>query len=74
MTRDAWLRLAKNVGEIGHGEFGLRQQRQDAQTRLLARSLQGAVQGIETQAIRTHGASNAGAMGMFPLHKDIFIR
>ena len=49
MPRDARLRLAQNVGEVGDGQFGLGEQRQHAQARLLARGLEGRVEGIETE-------------------------
>ena len=42
MARDARLRLAQDVGEVGDGQFGLGQQRQDAQARFLAGRLEGA--------------------------------
>ena len=47
MPGDARLRLAQNVGEVGDGQFGLGQQRDDAQPRLLAGGLEGAVEGGE---------------------------
>ena len=50
MARDARLRLAQNVGEVGDGELGLGQQRQHAQARLLAGRLERGVEGIETEA------------------------
>ena len=37
MARDARLRLAQDVGEVGDGELGLGEQREDAQPRRLAR-------------------------------------
>ncbi len=49
MARDARLRLAQDVGEVGDGQFGLGQQRQHAQPRLLARRLERRVEGIETE-------------------------
>ena len=49
MARDARLRLAQDVGEVGNGQLGLRQQRQHAQPRLLAGRLEGGVEGIETE-------------------------
>ena len=58
MARDARLRLAQDVGEVGDGQLGLAQQRQHAQARLLARRLQRRVEGLETElAACTHGAS-----------------
>ena len=44
MARDARLRLAQDVGEIGDRQFGLGQQREDAQARLLAGGLERAVE------------------------------
>ena len=56
VARDARLRLAQDLGEIGHGQFGLGQQRQDAQARFLAGRLERAVEGVERQVGRTaHG-------------------
>ena len=42
VARDARLRLAEDVGQIGHGQFALGEQRQDAQARLLGGGPQGA--------------------------------
>ena len=42
MARDARLRLAEDVGQIGHGQLALGEQRQDAQARLLGGGPQGA--------------------------------
>ena len=52
MARDARLRLAQDVGEVGDGQLGLGEQRQDAQPRLLAGRLEGGIEGIETEAGR----------------------
>ena len=49
MPRDARLRLPQNVGEVGHRQLGLGQQRHDAQPRLFAGGLQRAVEGGEWQ-------------------------
>ncbi len=49
MARDARLRLAQDVGEVGDRQFGFGEQRQHAQARLLARGLEGRVEGIETE-------------------------
>ena len=49
MARDARLRLAQDVGEVGDGQLGLGQQRQHAQARLLAGRLEGGVEGIEAE-------------------------
>ncbi len=49
MARDARLRLAQDVGEVGDGQLGLGHQRQDAQPRRLARRLEGGVEGVERQ-------------------------
>ena len=67
MARDARLRLAQDVGEVGDGQLGLGQQRQHAQARLLARRLEGRIEGIETEPVLGRH------MGHFPLYKDIFI-
>ena len=56
MPRDARLRLAQDVGEVGDRQLGLGQQRHDAQPRLLAGRLEGAVEGGERQlGRRSHG-------------------
>ena len=56
MARDARLRLPQNLGEVGHRQFGLGQQHQDAQARFLAGRLEGGVEGVELQVGRTaHG-------------------
>ena len=49
MARDARLRLAQNLGKVGNREFGLGQQRENAQPGTLARGLEGGVQGGESQ-------------------------
>ena len=49
VARNARLRLAQNVGEVGNGQFGLAEQRQHAQPRFLARRLEGGVEGIEAE-------------------------
>ena len=55
MARDARLRLSQDVGQVGDGQFGFGQKRQDAQARLLAGRLEGGVEGIEAQrTARTH--------------------
>ena len=54
MARDARLRLLQNVGEIGDGQFGLGQQRKDAQARVLARRLQRRVECIESEPRVSH--------------------
>ena len=54
MTRDARLRLAQDLGEIGDGQFGFGEQRQDAQARALARGAQHRVQGFKVEGRRTH--------------------
>ena len=56
MPRDARLRLAQDVGEIGDRQLGLGQQRDDAQARLFAGGLQGAVEvGKRQLGRRSHG-------------------
>ena len=49
MARDARLRLAQDVGQVGNGQFGFGQQRQHAQARFLTRRLESGVEGIETE-------------------------
>ena len=67
MARDARLRLAQDLGEVGDGQLGLGQQRQDAQARVLAGRLERRVEGVECE-----GGQNR-VMGSIPSHKDIFI-
>ena len=63
MARDARLRLAQDVGEVGDGQLGLGQQRQHAQARLLAGGLERRVEGIETEpAVVAH----VGSLGFMP--------
>ena len=45
MARQPRLRLAQDFGEVGNGQFGLRQQRQNAQARCFRRRLEGRGQG-----------------------------
>ncbi len=47
MPRDARLRLAQDLGEVGDGQFGLGEQREDAQARALTGGPQGRMQGVE---------------------------
>ena len=63
MARDARLRLPQDVGEIGHGQFGLGQQREDAQPRLLACGLERRIEGIETELSVTAHLTNIGRFG-----------
>ena len=56
MARDARLRLAQNVGQVGDGELGFAQQRQHAQTRFLARRLQRRIEGVKAKP----GAARSG--------------
>ena len=75
MARDARLRLAQDVGEVGDGQLGLGQQRQHAQARLLAGRLERRVEGIETEpAVLLMACPTGCRVGRFPLYKDIFIR
>ena len=56
MARDARLRLPQDLGEVGHRQFGLGQQHEDAQARFLAGRLERGIEGIEFQVGRTaHG-------------------
>ncbi len=52
MARDARLRLPENLREVGHGQFGLGQQHQHPQARVLAGGLERGVEGIEWQVGR----------------------
>jgi hypothetical protein len=52
VARDARLRLAQNLGKVGHGQFGLCQQRQDAQPGAFPGGFQGGIQGGEGQVGR----------------------
>jgi hypothetical protein len=54
MPRDARLRLAQDFREIGDGQLGFGEQRQDAQARALARGAQHRVQGFKVEGRRTH--------------------
>ncbi len=58
MAGDARLGLAEDVSEVGDGQLGLGQQRQDAQAGILARRLEGGVEGVETEPVlvRSHWA------------------
>ena len=59
MARDARLRLAQDVGEVGDRQLGLGQQRQDAQARRLAGGLERAVEVRERKVGRTgHGVGS----------------
>ena len=49
VARDARLRLAQNLGKVGNGEFGLSQQRQNAQPGAFPGGLQGGIQSGESQ-------------------------
>ena len=53
MARDARLRLAQNVGQVGDGQFGLAEQRQNPEPRLFAGRLEGGVEGIEAELLFT---------------------
>ena len=49
MARDARLRLAQDFGEVGDGQFGLGQQRKDAQPRALGHGPQRVMHSLEGQ-------------------------
>ena len=49
MARDARLRLAQDFGQVGDGEFGLGQQREDAQARGFRGRAQSGVDEFEWQ-------------------------
>ena len=67
MARDARLRLAQDVGQVGDGQFGLGQQRQHAQARLLAGGLEGGVEGVETElGAGAHADLTRGRYGPVP--------
>jgi len=51
VARNTRLRLSKDVGEIGHGEFCLGQQRYNAQACLLTRRLERRIEGVETEFV-----------------------
>ncbi len=53
VARDARLRLAQDLGQVRDGQFGLEQQSQDAQPRLLAGGLEGAVEVVEADLLGT---------------------
>ena len=56
MARDARLRLPQDLGQVGHRQFGLGQQHEDAQARFLAGRLERGIKGIEFQVGRNaHG-------------------
>ena len=78
VPRDARLRLAQDVGEVGDGQLGLGQQRQHAQARLLAGGLERRIERVETEPIACcrHPVLSTWqpTWGRIPLHKDIFIR
>jgi hypothetical protein len=61
MARDARLRLAQDVGELGDGQLGFCEERQHAQPRFLTRGLQGNVEIGKTQLGRRRH------LGCFPL-------
>jgi len=67
VARDARLRLAQDVGEVGDGQFGLGQERQHAQARLFARGFQGRVEGIEAECgAGAHQVLLEVVLGPFP--------
>ena len=55
MARDARLRLAQDFGEVGDGQFGLGQQRKDAQPRALGHRPQRVMHGLERQCSARFG-------------------
>ena len=63
MARDARLRLAQDVGEIGDGQLGLGQQREHAQPRLLAGRLERGVEGVETEHSAVCHSNQPGLWG-----------
>ncbi len=56
MARDARLRLPQYLGQVGHRQFCLAEQHEDAQARFLAGRLERGIKGIEFQVGRSvHG-------------------
>src|SRR5690348_15039578 len=56
VARNAWLRLAQDVGQIRNSQFGFDEERENAQPRLLTGSLQRGIEIIEPEAGRRgHG-------------------
>jgi hypothetical protein len=76
MARDARLRLAQNLGKVGHRQFGLGEERQDTQPGTLPGRLQGGIQRGESQIgpLRHHKLTKAGVKSCPRTYKDIFIR
>ena len=56
MARQARLRLAQNLGEVGDRQLGLGDQRQDAQARRFARRLEHGGQGRKGEGFGVHGS------------------
>ena len=54
VPRDARLRLAQDLGEVGNRQVGFSEQRQYAQARAFAGRTQRAMQGFEIERRRTH--------------------
>src|SRR5262245_50418281 len=51
------LRLAKDVGQVRHGQLGLADQRKDPETRFFARGLEGGIECVEAEPVAgAHGA------------------
>ena len=55
MARQPRLRLAQDFGEIGDGQFGLGEQRQDAQPRRFAGRLERGGEGRKGEGLCIHG-------------------
>ncbi len=72
MARHARLRLAENRDQLGNRQFGLGDQRENAQPRLLAGRRQGGKGGVERD-LRGFGGQRHGS-GTTERYKDIFIR
>src|SRR5262245_23975550 len=57
MARNTRLRLAKDVGQVRHGQLGLGDQRKNPETRFFARGLEGGIEHVEAEPVAgAHGA------------------
>src|SRR5262245_22019349 len=57
MAGNTRLRLAKDVGQVRHGQFGLGDQSKYPETRFFARGLEGGIERVEVEpAAGAHGA------------------
>ena len=75
MARDARLRLAQDFGQIGDGQFGLGEQRKDAQPRGLGRRPQCRMDQFEWQPVDHLKLPMPEPRHPYPkTYKDMFIR